>query len=129
MCKLCLKYEFDIKTSYPSHLQKQGLVIGVGVHMYYRVLLQCPCRIDMYSLDANTKVYGDGLENFKHFFFFPLFFSLSYDEQASDNTKAMMKKQIWQIHSVLSHVGPQPFSFLSHFSLLLEISSRHFQKH
>ena len=26
------------------------------------------CRIDRYSLEINTKVYGDGSENFKHFF-------------------------------------------------------------
>ena len=49
-------------------------MIGVGVHMYYRVLLHSPCRIDGYSSDANTKVYGDGLENFKHFFFSLSFF-------------------------------------------------------
>ena len=45
--------------------------------------------IDRYSSETNTKVYGDGSENFKHFFFF------SYLEmsRASDNTKASMKKK------------------------------------
>ena len=38
------------------------------------------------------------LKNFKHF---PL-----KDEQASNNTRAMMKKQIGRIHSIFSHGGP-----------------------
>ena len=33
--------------------------------------------------------------------------------KASDRTKTTMKKQIQQIHSVISNVGPWPFSFFA----------------
>ena len=49
------------------------------------------------SSDATTKVYRDCLETFKRFFRMC---------KASDNTKAVMKKQTRQIHSVFSNVGP-----------------------
>ena len=61
------------------------------------------CRIDDGVLDANTKVNGDGSENFKHFFFsLYLFLGMS---KASDNTKATMNKQIRRIHPAFSQVG------------------------
>ena len=54
-------------------------------------------RIDGYSSEANTKVYWDGSAIRK------ILFS-SGMSKASDNTRAIMKKQIWQIHSVM--LGP-----------------------
>ena len=81
--------------------------------MYYRV--RTLCRIDGYISDANTKVYGDGHAPFNHFFPFGM-------PKACDNTKATMKKQIRQIHSVFSHVGPSAALMMTTYQLLLWLS-------
>ena len=75
------------------------MIGAVLVSIYRRVRLHSLCRIVGYSSEPNTKVYGEGSENFKHSFLLGM-------SRASDNTKDAMKKQIWRIHSVFSHVRP-----------------------
>ena len=44
--------------------------MSIGIRECGSTLL---CRVDGEVSDANTKVYGDGSENFKHFFFLSFF--------------------------------------------------------
>ena len=46
----------------------------------------------------------------------PLSFLFLGMSKASYNSKAAMKKKFQCVHSVFSHVGPRPFSFLHHSS-------------
>ena len=45
-----------------------GCSIEISRDIYRRVQQHSLCKIDWYSSETDTKVYGDGSENFKHFF-------------------------------------------------------------
>ena len=81
--------------------------VSMYVCMYYVCMYVCirECRSTLFVglmgiVRTLIQKSRDGHVPFKHLSFF---LKMS---KASDNTKAAMKKQIRQIHSVFSHVGP-----------------------